>query len=220
MPGTSYGLPAVACKTGAKLATVAGTICASCYALAGAAKYQMPRAAVGQRKRLEAINRPAWVDAITALLLHEHGKSRIKIDLGIAGVRLQRAGGQRYRYNEPGWHRWHDSGDLQSVYHLYRICEVARRTPQIRHWLPTQEMGMVRRYIAGGGTVPGNLLIRVSSVRVDDAVKRAWPYGATVFTSAPPAGAHRCPAPTQGHRCMSCRACWSFDVPFVAYEAH
>ena len=35
IPGTAYGLPASACITGAKLAGVAGSVCASCYAMKG-----------------------------------------------------------------------------------------------------------------------------------------------------------------------------------------
>ena len=33
MPGPAHNLPAVACKTGAKLVTVPGSVCAGCYAL-------------------------------------------------------------------------------------------------------------------------------------------------------------------------------------------
>ena len=35
MPGLSYSLPALACKTGAKLRLVPGTPCFGCYALKG-----------------------------------------------------------------------------------------------------------------------------------------------------------------------------------------
>ena len=33
MPGPAHNLPAVACKTGAKLVKVPGSVCAGCYAL-------------------------------------------------------------------------------------------------------------------------------------------------------------------------------------------
>jgi hypothetical protein len=219
MPGTSYGLPARACIAGAKLAKIPGTVCASCYALNGGANYQMPRAVIGMERRLAGISHPRWVDAMVRLLLHTHA-GPIRVDLGIAGVRLQARGGQRHRWNEPGFHRWHDSGDLQSVSHFAAICVVARRTPQIAHWLPTQELGMVRRYLAGGGHIPRNLVVRVSSVTLNDLRRRAWPTTSSVFTARPPADAHRCPAPKQGHECRSCRACWSGAVAHVAYEVH
>lgn len=220
MPGTSYGLPAVACITGAKLAKIPGTVCASCYALGGRASYQMPRAHKGQQIRLRSISHPQWIDAVSSLLAHVHAKPKVKIDLGIVGIRLQRAGGSRWRLNDTGFHRWHDSGDLQSVDHLARICEVARRTPNVRHWLPTQELGMVNAYVSGGGVIPDNLVIRVSSVRVDDTRRRAWPHTSSVFATTPPKDAHVCPAPQQDHQCKSCRACWSRDVTHVAYAAH
>lgn len=219
MPGTSYALPAKACIAGAALAKIPGTTCHSCYALGGGAKYQMPRAALGLQKRLEAIHHPRWVDAMVRLLRHYHS-GPIKVDLGIAGVRLECAGGQRYRYNPPGFHRWHDSGDLQSVEHFARIRSVVAATPTIRHWLPTQELRFIARYIRDGGSVPTNLTIRPSSIFVAGITPRSWPTISSVFTMRPPAGAHVCPAPQQGHECRNCRACWDPAVAHVAYHIH
>ena len=34
--------------------------------------------------------------------------------------------------------RWHDSGDIQSSWHLARILEVCKQTPDTKHWLPTR----------------------------------------------------------------------------------
>lgn len=220
MPGTSYALPATACITGAKLAKIPGTICHTCYALGGRAGYQMPRAQVGMLRRLHGIRDPRWVDAMVRLLSHEHAKTAIRVDLGAVGVRLQARGGSRWRWNEPGFHRWHDSGDLQSVDHLAAICEVARLTPKIKHWLPTQELSMVKAYLDAGHTIPRNLIIRVSSVMIDEPLRRSWPHTSSVFKESTPADAHICPAPMQDHQCRSCRACWSPSVAHVAYEAH
>lgn len=218
MPGTSYGLPASKCVAGSKLSQVEGSVCNLCFALRD--RYAWTNAQKAQNKRLQAISNSAWVQAITTLLINKHKSSRFKIDLGITGQRLQKRGGTRWRYNEAGFHRWHDSGDLQSVEHLAKICEVARRTPKIRHWLPTQELGMVRRYLATGQSVPSNLTIRVSSVMVDDAVRRSWPQTSSVFRDEAPSLSHACPAPEQEHRCGDCRACWSKDVAHVAYRLH
>ncbi len=63
-----------------------------------------------------------------------------------------------------GFHRWHDSGDLQSVEHLEKIIEVCRRTPQIQHWLPTRELAILR---ACRERIPANLTIRVSATMID-----------------------------------------------------
>ena len=62
--------------------------------------------------------------------------------------------------------RWFDSGDLQDVEMLERIVSVARHTPEIRHWLPTRERGIVWRYLATE-VLPANLTIRLSAISVD-----------------------------------------------------
>jgi len=219
MPGTSYALPASACILGAKLARIPGTACSACYALKGT--YARGTTLKAMRRRLAGIAHPLWADAMVELLQATHAKARIKVDCGAIGVRRQRAGlGKRYQWNEPGWHRWHDSGDLQSVDHLAKICEVARRTPRLMHWLPTQELSFVRSFIAEGGAIPPNLVIRVSSIRIGDKRRRLWPHTSSVYAGAPPEGAHACPAPKQGHKCGPCRACWSPSVAHVAYELH
>lgn len=218
MPGTSYGLPAERCITGARLAKVKGSVCSDCYAFRDQMSWPNPKKA--QYKRLAAIENDRWIEAICRLLNHAHAEPFRWIDLGLRPGPKLRAAGTRRRLNEMGHHRWHDSGDIQSVGHFAAICEVARRTPHIKHWLPTQELGMVKSYLVGGGAIPRNLVVRVSSVMLDDPARRAWPQTASVYTDTPPPGAHVCPAPQQDHRCMSCRACWSRSVAHVAYAAH
>lgn len=219
MPGTSYGLPARACILGSKLAKVPGTVCGGCYALRG--QYRISKAQIGQEKRLASLEHPFWVGAMVRLLNHIHSKPRIRVDLGMVGVRRQRAGGERFRWNEPGFHRWHDSGDLQSIEHLGMICAVAMQTPKIWHWLPTNELAMVKAYLKTGEVIPYNLVIRVSSIHVNDTVRRAWPWTSSVFNDDViiPSG-HICPAACQGHECKKCRACWSPDVEHVSYPIH
>lgn len=220
MPGTSYALPAQNCIAGATLAKVNGSICSECYALHGKANYQMPRAMIGQRRRLIAINDSRWVDAMVTVLRHYHRGTPIKVDLGIVGIRAQRRTGlreARYRHNEPGFHRWHDSGDLQSVEHYEKILEVCRRTPQIRHWLPTRELAIVR---ASANPVPDNLTVRVSATMIDGMPPTGWQIASTVHSTKPPSGAWECPARHQDHQCESCRACWSRDIPLVSYPKH
>lgn len=218
MPGTSYGLPAEACVAGAKLAEIPGSVCSICYALRD--NYRMRNPQLARLRRLEAIKDPRWADAMVLVLRRVHARDRVRVDLGRKGVRMQKKGGSRFRWNQTGYHRWHDSGDLQSVAHLAAICDIAQRTPGIKHWLPTQELVMVKTYIAGGGRIPSNLVVRVSGIMVDDGHRRAWPLTSSVFLHIPPAGAHVCPAPQQGHECKSCRACWSPHVAHVAYEFH
>ena len=52
MPGPAHNLPAVACKTGAKLVKVPGSVCAGCYALKG--RYRVKKLLDARSRRLQA----------------------------------------------------------------------------------------------------------------------------------------------------------------------
>jgi Gene product 88 len=201
MPGTSYGIGAEHCITGSKLATVPGSVCHGCYALDG--NYQYPSVKVAHARREANLDHPMWIGAMVRILrqAQQNGKNR-------QGEPIQL-----------GFHRWHDSGDLQSVEHLSKICEVARQTPDIRHWLPTREVQILAQYRKQGGTVPSNLLIRVSATMVDGAATKTWSHTSTVHKDKAPQG-HVCPAPTQDNACGACRACWSPAVANVSYHLH
>ena len=70
MPGLSYSLPAWECKTGAKLAKVAGSVCAGCYAMKG--NYtRYPAIKAAQYVRLKAITGPRWVEAMVAQIKNQ-----------------------------------------------------------------------------------------------------------------------------------------------------
>jgi len=200
MPGTAYGISAKACVTGAKLAQIPGSVCHGCYALK--ANYLYPSVATAHDKRLAGIADPAWTAAMVTLLTAAH-ESGIGRNGPIAS----------------GWHRWHDSGDLQSVEHLTKICAVAAMTPKIRHWLPTRELGIVKAYEKAGGTVPKNLVIRVSATMVDGAPTAAWSTTSTVHHNKRHAG-RACVAPKQEGKCGDCRACWNPRVKNVSYHLH
>jgi len=213
MPGTSYGISAKTCITGAKLAKVPGSTCHDCYALK--ANYLYPSVAMAHATRLAGLSDPRWAIAMITLITTAHNR-----------------GTGRNGKIERGWHRWHDSGDLQSVDHLTKICAVAAGTPHIKHWLPTREHGIVAAYVAQGGIVPDNLVIRISATMVDGAPTRAWPTTSGVHTTATPhfsplcdheppkRHAHHCPSPNQSNTCGACRACWMHDVKHVSYHKH
>ena len=200
MPGTAYGIPAQACLIGSKLAKVPGSVCHGCYAMRG--NYITGSVQKSQATRLAAITDPYWIPAMVALLQAAH----------------KRGTGRNGQFSK-GWHRWHDSGDLQSVEHLTRICTVAALTPEIKHWLPTRELGIVQQYQKQGGQIPSNLVIRVSATMVDGAATKAWPTTSGVHNKLAAPG-HECPAPKQDNNCGDCRACWSHDVEHVSYHKH
>jgi hypothetical protein len=205
MPGTSYGISAHHCRIGSKLAKIPGSTCHGCYALK--ANYIYPSVKVAHDKRLAGISKPGWTMAMVTLLLTRHGM--------IKGTKRHK----KIAASGRGWHRWHDSGDLQSVDHLTKICAVAAMTPAIRHWLPTRELQIVLDYVARGGVVPSNLMIRVSATMVDGAATTKWKWTSGVHFERAAQG-FACPAPQQGNKCNSCRACWSFDVPHSSYHKH
>lgn len=189
MPGTSYGISAHACITGAKLAAVEGSVCHGCYALKGNYMFRdVKRAHVA---RLASLANPAW-SAAMAFLINRSGSRH---------------------------HRWHDSGDLQSVEHLTKIAAVCAMTPKVKHWLPTRELGIVKAYVAQGGVVPRNLLIRVSATMVDGPATKAWPWTSGVHT-VEPKGVNICPAPLQDGKCGACRNCWDRRIKHVSYHKH
>jgi hypothetical protein len=205
MPGTAYGLPAQACKTGSVLARIKGSVCHDCYALKG--NYVFRDVKKSQAKRLVSITDPRWVEAQVALLTKAHNGGK---------------GGRRKGKALSLHHRWHDSGDIQSRDHLAKICAVARATPWLQHWLPTKEGKIVKDFLRDGGEIPDNLTIRLSGTMVDGAAPKALPLTSTVHAngSEPIEGSHRCPAPLQGNKCGECRACWSADVANVSYHLH
>jgi len=109
--------------------------------------------------------------------------------------------------------RWHDAGDIQSAKHLTNIFEVCNQTPATRHWMPTREAKFLN--LMDPDIVPSNLIIRMSSHMIDQPAVKFWPWTSTVTTKKA-----TCPAPKQGNKCGSCRACWSRSIPTVSYGKH
>lgn len=201
MPGTATGISAAHCITGSKLAKIEGSVCHGCYALKG--NYLYPSVAKSHATRLAGITHPSWTAAMVTLLLTAHAR-----------------GTGKHGAFAKGWHRWMDSGDLQSVDHLTKICAVAALTPKIRHWLPTRELGIVKAYERQGGTVPANLVIRISATMVDGDPTQAWPTTSRVHSDKPAKTARPCPAPKQDGKCGLCRACWNPKIKSVSYHLH
>ena len=191
MPGYTYGLSAKRCKTGAKLVKIPGSTCSGCYALKG--NYSMyPSVKLGHRRRLSSINNRTWVIAMITLINHY----------------------------EKNYFRWHDSGDIQSLQHLRKICAVAAGTPDIKHWLPTREARILKEFKEAGGVIPANLIIRLSATMVNGAPGKSHIHTSTVHTKdAAPIG-EACNASKQGGQCLACRSCWNSDIRNISYEKH
>lgn len=202
MPGASYGIPASACKTGSKMAKIPGTVCNECYAFSRNYKWDVVKNA--QKFRLNSIDNPSWVNAMVSL---------IGIQTLIDGIMF---------------FRWHDSGDIQSVEHLEKIVEIAKRLPEVKFWLPTKEARFLSKYVNKHGKAwPENLTIRWSATKIDQKIspKMAEKYG--VNTSSVVSGdkiesceVNRNKKIFGAKICGDCRKCWDKNVMDVSYKKH
>ena len=193
MPCKSYSLPTVACITGYKMSKIAGSICSTCYANKGNYVQYANNIEPAQHARLDSLNDELWVSAMVAHI------------------------------GQDSYFRWHDSGDLQGLWHLEKIAQVAELTPNCKHWLPTREYSFVKQYIAKHGQLHKNLIVRPSAMYVDKKVTipaslqgQANVTVSNVHTSTPIG--YECNSPSQGGKCLDCRMCWSTKP--VSYKIH
>ena len=193
MPCKSYSLPTAACQTGFKMAQIKGSVCHSCYADKGF--YAMYAATIqpAQHARLDSLTDQHWVASMVAAI------------------------------GSDSYFRWHDSGDLQGLWHLEKIAEVAAATPDTMHWLPTREYSMIKEYISKYKLLPKNLIIRLSAMYPDKPV--VIPKSLQGISNITASNVHTlqplgtaCKAPQQNGECKECRLCWSGEV--VSYELH
>jgi len=229
MPSSTFAISAKHCNVGSKLVKVENSTCSKCYAL----KLQKLRPSVDQGwtnnlfKAVKLINdNPTLWSKMVAFQIERICK---KLDVK--------------------FHRWFDSGDLQSVEMLHAIVLTANRTPQIKHWLPTREAKIVKDYKAKFGAIPDNLCIRVSATMIDDKPIKGYANTSTVHKKGSEIFGKECLAyrtnidnrvltqiefnefkkldkPNKakskidlGH-CGSCRACWSKEVSNISYPLH
>lgn len=190
MPCKSFNLPAWECKTGSKLAKVKGTVCYDCYAMKG--NYQrFPAIKQGQYKRLDALFNAGWVDAMVNIIEKEKNN----------------------------YFRWHDAGDIQSKNHFKNICDVAKKTPHILHWIPTREHKIVNDFVKDGNTIPDNLIVRISATKVDGKPPSNAMHTSTVHKDKEAIG-FACPSSLQDGKCQDCRACWDTSIKNISYKKH
>ena len=118
--------------------------------------------------------------------------------------------------------RWFDSGDMYHIQLARKMLEVMKRTPWVRHWLPTRmdkfaKFGLV---LLEMNSLP-NVVVRLSS---DSVIGETIP-GANTSTIIPtPEKATTemtvCEAYSRDGKCGPCRKCWDKDVNVIAYPAH
>ena len=189
----SFSLSAFDCVTGSKLAKVKDSVCNKCYARRNS--YLYPSVKTAQARRIKKLNNPSWAEAMVKL------------------IRIQAL------ENDTDLFRWFDSGDLQEGM-LAKIVEVCKLTPEIKHWLPTHEAGMIIKDKEKlGGKLPANLIIRLSASMIDGKPPKSWEYSSTVHKKTEPIG-FLCKAKDQGGKCLDCTACWNKDIKNISYMQH
>lgn len=212
MPGYSYGISATKCHTGSQLRNVPGSVCSGCYALTDWYRSWRPLLK-GHARRFEGLQHPQWADAMVRMI----SSACTPPD---------------------NYFRWHDSGDLQGTWHLAKIAEVCRRTPEVRHWLPTREYEYVAKFISGAGEMPDNLCVRLSAHMIDQepviperlrellgdlpvSTVSTVPLQYLDIQIVEGKGSIECRAvEARDNKCGSCRACWTREVRSVNYPQH
>jgi hypothetical protein len=190
MPGLSYGISATLCKVGSKLAKIKGSVCNGCYALKANYAYESVKKA--HANRVEALQNPQWADAMIKLI-----------------------GSQ----SKEKYFRFHDSGDLQNLQHLFDIVRIAEALPEIKFWLPTKEKGLINQYMRSFGDFPANLCVRVSAAMVDGKAPAGFDNTSTVFDKGSAIGSE-CEAYKNQNKCGDCRKCWDRSIKNISYKKH
>lgn len=191
MPCYSFSIPATECHVGKRLNKIKGSVCSVCYALKG--RYSFPNVKNALANRFKKLNNKYWVEAISFIL----------------------------NYRKEKYFRWHDSGDLQSVEHLHKICQIAINCPQCKFWLPTREYKFVKQYIEAGNIIPNNLCIRLSSLMIDGPPPVQLANSLNIQVSGVSKNQDfSCPAPYQNNQCQKCRSCWDKQIFNINYKKH
>lgn len=200
MATCGYSISALECNVGGLLFNVKGSVCEHCYARKG--HYIFPVVKNAHEKRLNKINNePLWVDAMIYII---NNKKR---------------GGQKLNK-----FRWHDSGDLQSEKHLSMICEIARETPYVKHWLPSKETTVIRKYMETHD-VPSNLNIRISASMINGKPIQIKGTTTSIVISKEMMGKNDMDCPiyaddSHGKSCGDCEECYKKTVKNVNYLEH
>jgi len=214
MPGYAFGTSAFLCQRGSVLAQDPTTACGQCYART--AYYDTKdEVRIAHERRMAGLRHPEWVPAMITLILAHTTRA------------------------DP-YFRWHDSGDLQGLWHLKNIIAVCQTTSWVKHWLPTHEPHIVREYLQNGGTIPENLCLRISADFIGKppakipglegipthTTHRGHGQTRLVQVSENPKDTFECRSHTRAIKkgtagfCGPCRACWTPSIPNIGFAIH
>lgn len=124
--------------------------------------------------------------------------------------------------NDSRYFRWFDSGDLYALGLAEKVLEVMKRTPWVKHWLPSRmhKFPKFRRVFTLMMQLD-NVAVRFSSDSVTGDYVEGL-HGSVIVPTAEHATAAMtlCEAYSRGGVCGGCRACWDKSIPLIAYPAH
>lgn len=118
--------------------------------------------------------------------------------------------------------RWFDSGDMYTLALAEKIFEVMKRTPWVKHWLPTRMHKFPKfRLVLAEMQALKNVSVRFSSDSILGEYTKGL-HGSVIIPT--PADAKRgmklCGAYDNNGQCGDCRDCYDKRVKVIAYPAH
>ena len=118
--------------------------------------------------------------------------------------------------------RWFDSGDMYTLALAEKILDVMKRTPWVKHWLPTRMYKFPKfRQVLTDMQALKNVSVRFSSDSVTGEYTKGL-HGSVIVPTPDDAkrGVKLCGAYDNNGQCGPCRACYDKRVKVIAYPAH
>jgi len=118
--------------------------------------------------------------------------------------------------------RWFDSGDMYDIRLAAKILDVMKRTPWVKHWMPTRmaKFAKFQPVIRAMERLP-HVVVRRSSDSIEGKVIRGRNTSTIIHSPAHADSMHTvCTAYEREGKCGTCRACWDKTVQVIAYPAH
>ena len=123
--------------------------------------------------------------------------------------------------------RWFDSGDIFSIEFLNGLIEVCKKTPNTTHWIPTTTWNYPNKEFLSLLQVLQalpNVRLRASNEgSIPTLPKGLYPLQSVVVKEVKAKSTKElfyCPAPKQGGKCRSCKACYNSKISTIAYLEH
>jgi hypothetical protein len=117
--------------------------------------------------------------------------------------------------------RWLDSGDLYSLALAEKVLEVMKRTPWVKHWLPTRmyKFPKFRRVFQEMSRLE-NVALRFSSDSINGEFIPGLHGSVIIPTPQDHKSGKLCEAYSNAGKCNGCRACYDKSVDLINYPAH